>query len=345
MKRIDGPWGADLAQVLNEDGLGWRRAFPLLAGVGAFLVTAPWLREHPAWALSLGLWLGHAVTDGLSGWLGRRLTGGRELGLPLLLFLGLLLGATLGWATEMALTTAVLKAGDRLTRLWLHVGFGAALIGVPLLQGLRRVRALRRVEQERALLRAELMLLQAQIEPHFLFNTLATLRSFVRQGSERALPLLDAITGLLESTLERLRQHEHSTLGEECQMVQHYLAIMALRLGDRLAYRLDVDATLHGVRLPPLMLQPLVENAIRHGIECSEAGGTVHLDATVSEGRVRLSVTNSGGPLAATSASGHGMAVMNLRQRLEALYGGRASLTLATNAAGLTEATLLLPQT
>lgn len=345
MSRIEAAWGEELAQVLKEDGLGWRRAFPLLAGAGAFLVTAPWLRGHPAWALSLGLWLGHAVTDGLSGWLGRRVPARWQPGLPLLLFLGLLLGAALGWATEMALTTAVMKHGDRLTRFWLHLGFGAALIGIPLLQGLRRVRALRRVEQERALLRAELMLLQAQIEPHFLFNTLATLRSFVRQGSERALPLLDAITGLLEATLDRLRQHEHSTLGEECEMVQHYLAIMALRLGDRLSYRLDVDTTLHGFRLPPLMLQPLVENAIRHGIECSEEGGTVHLDALVSDGQLRLSVTNSGGPLAATSTAGHGMAVTNLRQRLHALYGDRASLTLATNTAGLTEATLLLPQT
>ncbi len=351
MNPRDGRWGHDLAQVLNEDGVGWRRVFPLLAGPGLFLVTAPWLREHPAWALSVGLWSGHAVTDGLTGWLGRRVSEGplRRLSLSLVLVLvlvlALLAGAMLGWACELALTTALLDLDGRITRFWLHLSFGAALIGLPLLQGLRRVRALRRVEQERALLRAELMLLQAQIEPHFLFNTLATLRSFVRQGSERALPLLDAITGLLEGTLERLRQHEHSTLGEEVEMVRHYLAIMSLRLGERLVHRVEVDAALYGFRLPPLMLQPLVENAIRHGIECSEDGGTIQLMAQVSGTQLRLQITNSGGPLNTASSAGHGMAIANLRQRLQALYGDRASLTLATNRAGLTEATLLLPQT
>lgn len=338
-----GPWSPDLAQVLNEDGVGWHRVFPLLAGAGVFLMTAPWLREHPAWALSLGLWAGHGITDGLSGWIGRHGSPALHRRLPLLLVLALMAGASLGWALELEMTTAVLDGSDRITRFWLHLGFGAALIGLPLLQGLRRVRALRRVEQERALLRAELMLLQAQIEPHFLFNTLATLRSFVRQGSDRALPLLDAITGLLEGTLERLRQHEHSTLGEEVEMLRHYLAIMAMRLGDRLVHRIEVDAALHSVRLPPLMLQPLVENAIRHGIECSEDGGQVHVSAHVVDDQLRLHITNSGGAFHAPSNVGHGMALTNLRQRLQALYGDRASLVLAAKPDGLTEATLILP--
>ncbi|NKN98527.1 histidine kinase, partial [Weissella cibaria] len=129
-----------------------------------------------------------------------------RVALPSLLFLALLLGAMLGWSVEQGLTTALLSGNDRVTRAWLHFGFGALLLGLPLLQGLRRRRAVRRVEQERARLRAELQMLQAQIGPHFLFNTLATLRSFVRQGSDRALPLLDAVSGLLETTLERVRQ-------------------------------------------------------------------------------------------------------------------------------------------
>ncbi len=347
MSRQHGSWSHDLVQVLSEEGVGWYRVLPLLAGASLFMMTAPWCRDHPAWALSLGLWVGHGITDGLSGWMGRRRPRGLHRRLPLLLVLALIVGASLGWTLELAMTTAVLDGSDRTTRFWLHLGFGAALIGLPLLQGLRRVRALRRVEQERALLRAELMLLQAQIEPHFLFNTLATLRSFVRQKSALALPLLDAITGLLEGTLERLRHHEHSTLGEELEMVRHYLAIMAMRLGDRLVHRIAVDHALHGFRLPPLMLQPLVENAIRHGIECSEAGGRVDVEAHVVEDQLRLHVTNSGSPLNATSSAsvntGHGMALPNLRQRLQALYGDRASLILATHPDGRTEATLLLP--
>ena len=337
--------GSELAQALTEEGVGWRSPRPLLAGLALFGLTAPWLHIHPAWALSAGLWLGHAATDGLCGPLGRRTRPQDHALLPVVLCMALLLGAALGWGVEQALTPDPLTGADRLTRFWLHLSFGAALLGLPLTQGLRRLRALRRVEQERARLRAELQMLQAQIEPHFLFNTLATLRSFVRQGSARALPLLDAVSGLLETTLERVRQDEASTLGQECQVVEHYLAIMALRLGDRLRYRLDVDAALHTLSLPPLMLQPLVENAIQHGIEPSEDGGHVLLQAERADGRLRLRVINSGRPLAGADGppSGHGLALANLRQRLQTLHGDRAGLRLVTNAEGLTEATLTMP--
>ena len=329
--------GADLAQALREEGLGWQRPGPLLAGLLLFSVAAVWWRGHPAWALSLGLWLGHAATDGLSGLLARH----RRV-LPSLLPLALLLGAALGWTVEQLLTPLTLSADDRLIRAWLHLGFGTLLLGLPLLQGLRRLRAVRRVEQERARLRAELQMLQAQIEPHFLFNTLATLRSFVRQGSDRALPLLDAVTGFLDTALERVRRTE-STLGEECQIVEHYLAIMALRLGGRLSWRVEVDEALRGLPLPPLMLQPLVENAIQHGIEPSESGGEVRVQALRQDGHLQLRVINSGCPLNPGEPAGHGLALANLRQRLLALHGDRAALTLDTNADGLTEATLTLP--
>jgi hypothetical protein len=328
---------AELAQAAREEGLGWRRPGPLLAGLLLFALAAPFWRHHPAWALSLGLWLGHAASDGLAGVLARRLP--HSVGLPL----ALALGAPLGWGAEQALTPLTMTAEERVTRAWLHAAFGALLLGLPLLQGLRRLRALRRIEEERARLRAELQMLQAQIEPHFLFNTLATLRSFVRQGSERALPLLDAVSGLLETTLERVRQDEAATLGQECQIVEHYLAIMALRLGERLRYRIDVDAALLDLPLPPLMLQPLVENAIQHGIEPSERGGHIELRAERRDGRLLLRVINSGQPLTGGMPSGHGLALANLRQRLHALHGAPASLNLTTTTDGLTEARLLLP--
>jgi hypothetical protein len=327
----------DLAQALQEEGVGWRRRAPLFIGAALFALAAIFWREQPAWALSLGLWLGHAATDGLGGLLARNRRAALA-GLPL----ALLLGAALGWAVEQALVREAMGTADRVTRAWLHLGFGAALLGLPLLQGLRRLRAVRRVEQERARLRAELQMLQAQIEPHFLFNTLATLRSFVRQGSGRALPLLDAVSGFLETALARSRQAE-STLGEECQLVEHYLAIMALRLGERLGWQLDVDDALRDLPLPPLMLQPLVENAIQHGIEPSESGGHLLLQATRADGRLRLSVVNSGCPLAEGPPTGHGLALANLRQRLQALHGGQATLRLATNVDGLTEACITLP--
>ena len=331
--------GHELAQALREEGVGWHRPRRLLVGALALLALALSLQRWPqAVPLTVGLLLGHATTDGLCGLLARR----RRTALELLL-MALLLGATVGWAAEQALATQAMTAADRLTRAWLHLGFGAVMLGLPLLQGLRRLRALRRVEQDRARLRAELQMLQAQIEPHFLFNTLATLRSFIRQGSDQSLPLLDAVSSLFDIALTRARQTE-STLGQECQIVEHYLAIMALRLGGRLRWRLDVDDALQDLPLPPLMLQPLVENAIQHGIEPSEAGGEVLLQARRDGGRLRLSVSNGGCPLQpGAEPAGHGVALANLRQRLRALHGDDATLTLATNAAGLTEATLTLP--
>ncbi len=328
---------ADLAQAAREEGMGWQRPAPLLAGLLLFALAAPFWRQHPAWALSLGLWLGHATSDGLAGVLARRLP--QSAGLSL----ALTLGVVLGWSVEQALTPLAMNAEERLTRGWLHASFGALLLGLPLLQGLRRLRALRRVEQDRARLRAELQMLQAQIEPHFLFNTLATLRSFIRQGSDQSLPLLDAVSSLFDIALTRARQTD-STLGQECQLVEHYLAIMALRLGARLRYRVDVDAALQDLPLPPLMLQPLVENAIQHGIEPSEAGGEVQLRAMRDGDRLLLSVINSGCPLSVGGdAAGHGLALANLRQRLRALHGDTATLSLTTNADGLTEASLTLP--
>jgi len=330
--------GSELAQALREEGMGWQRPGPLLAGLLLFALTAVWWRGHPAWALSLGLWAGHALTDGLCG-----LLAGRRRFTLLLLPPAWLTGSLLGWALEQALTAETMDPAQRLTRLWLHLGFGAVLLALPLLQGLRRVRAVRRVEQERARLRAELQRLQAQIEPHFLFNTLATLRSFVRQGSAQALPLLDALSAMLETTLERVRQTDNSTLGQECEVVSHYLSIMALRLGPRLRYRLDVDEALRDLPLPPLMLQPLVENAIKHGIEPCEAGGELLLQARHEKGLLRLSITNSGQPLEAAGTTGHGLALVNLRQRLQALHGDLAGLQLTRTAQGLTEAVLILP--
>ncbi|CAM3769295.1 sensor histidine kinase [Roseateles saccharophilus] len=342
MSRAEHTLGSELAQALKEEQLGWQRTGPLATGVLVFGLDGLWMREYAFWPLALGLWLGYATTDGLCGLLGRRAGPGPRATLIGLL-LALLIGAALGWAVEQGLLTQPMTAAERITRAGLHLSFGALLLVLPLVQGLRRLRAVRRVEQERARLRAELQMLQAQIEPHFLFNTLATLRSFVRQGSARALPLLDAVSGLLATTLSRVRQADESTLGQECQIVEHYLAIMALRLGERLSYRIDVAADLHALPLPPLMLQPLVENAIQHGIEPSEHGGEVLMQAQQVGGQLQLRVTNSGQALTGGPPSGHGLALANLRQRLQALHGDQARLTLATNAQGLTEATLLLP--
>jgi len=219
------------------------------------------------------------------------------------------------------------------------------MLGVPLVQTWRRRQALHRVVEERARLLAQLQALQAQIEPHFLFNTLAVLRSLVRTGSGQALPLLDGLTGFLEAVLPDVRTLE-STLGREVRIVEQYLAIMALRLGTRLRYRLDVPTALAGKAMPPLLLQPLVENALRHGIEPAEAGGEVVVEASAQAGRLVVTVRNTGAmPGAAPAApatAGHGLALDNLRQRLDTMFGTAATFELIIGPHH-TQARLLLP--
>lgn len=319
-----------------------------------FGLSAPFWAGQAAWCLALSLWLGCALSQGLlkalsllaADHLSRQawsLTG-------LLCSLALLTGAAAGWQLDLQLHRHWLDLpawgqGEPLARAALHLAFVGLLLGLPLWQRTRRLAGELRLEQERDRVRAELQLLQAQIEPHFLFNTLATLRGLVRQQSSLALPLLDRTSAFLEAVLPRLRT-AHSTLGRELHIVEQYLAIMALRLGPRLRYRIEVEPALHALALPPLLLQPLVENALVHGIEPSESGGELHLHARCGEGQLQLRVFNSGQPLQArkvpSARAGHGLALANLRQRLHALYGPAAAFSLGTTADG-TEAMLRLP--
>jgi LytS/YehU family sensor histidine kinase len=250
-------------------------------------------------------------------------------------------------ALSRALQAAAERSGEPLARAILHLGFVGLLLGLPLAQTVRRQAALRRVEAERARVQAELQMLQAQIEPHFLFNTLATLRSLVRQQSTLALPLLDHMTGFLEAVLPQLREPQ-SSLGRELKILTEYLSIMSLRLQPRLRYRIEVPESLLQTPLPPLLLQPLVENAVLHGIEACEQGGELTLSASREGPNLLLRVFNTGAPLqpADTARSapqqGQGLALNNLRQRLQALYGGAAQFQL-TAVEGGTEACLRLP--
>ncbi len=331
----------ELGLVLREECGGPFKPGLLLIGAAGFALTAlPW-RMHPAWALALGLWLGVSLADALAGWGARHLA--QRWSLIAWLALSLYLGAAVGFGIEQAFTPQHMDARAQFARAVLHLGFCGLLVGVPIVQGLRRLHALRRLEGERARLTAELQMLQAQIEPHFLFNTLATLRSLVRQGSDQALPLLDGMTGFLEAVLPRVRE-PHSTLGRELTIVEQYLAIMALRLGPRLAWRIEVPAALHEQPLTPLLLQPLVENAIRHGIEPSEAGGEILLTAHLDGTQLRLCVRNSGAALYLPAAApGHGLALENLRQRLHALHGMQARFELCAVGDNATEARVTLP--
>lgn len=330
-----------LEALRTEFALRGRWPVLLLSAAGFGLSAALLGTAQPAWRLALGLWLAYVIGYGLLAALGRA---GRRAwpwsGALAASALCTVIGAAAGLSAESALGEP--PPGQGLARAGLYLGFVGLLLMLPLAQAALRQRALRLVEADRARTRAELQMLQAQIEPHFLFNTLATLRSLVRQQSEQALPLLDRMTAFLEAVLPQVRAPE-STLQRELDIVEHYLAIMALRLAPRLRYRIECAPELGDLSLPPLLLQPLVENAVLHGIEPCDTGGEILVQALVQGQTLQLRVINTGAPLSSAGTStGQGLALQNLRQRLQALYGIEARFALEAHA-GATQALIELP--
>nr|AGU11959.1 Histidine kinase [uncultured organism] len=200
-----------------------------------------------------------------------------------------------------------------------------------------------RVEaSERQAVQAQLRLLQAQIEPHMLFNTLANLQGLIAIDPARAGTMLDQLIHYLRATLGATRA-ESTTLAEEFAAIDAYLGLMAVRMGPRLSYRCSLPDSLRRARLPAMLLQPLVENAIIHGLEPTIGGGEIHIAAVAYAGRVEISVTDTGCGLQPGAARGHGVGVSTTRERLQALYGERACLTLAPAEPHGTVARLTLP--
>ena len=194
---------------------------------------------------------------------------------------------------------------------------------------------------------AQLRLLQAQIEPHFLFNTLANVQGLIDYDPAQAKHMLDAFTDYLRASLQQMRAQDVS-LAQELALVQDYLAVMQCRMGARLQTRLDVPEALLTARIPPLLLQPLIENAIHHGLEPQLGGGLLQLRAQALDGGLQIDIEDSGIGLARSRARprrGHGLALQNIRERLQAVYGPAATLELtdAPGSAG-TLARLRLPR-
>jgi signal transduction histidine kinase len=188
--------------------------------------------------------------------------------------------------------------------------------------------------------RARLQLLRAQIEPHFLFNTLATVRALARVDRRAAVEMVDNLMRYLSEALPKLR-HEESSLADELQLVDAYLRIHQIRMGTRLSYELLVPPQLGADRIPTMMLLTLVENAVKHGINPTVAGGTIRITASHEESQLVLKVADSGGGMAATE--GHGMGLANIRRRLTMLYGDSAVLSLARAATRGVVATVSIP--
>jgi len=169
-----------------------------------------------------------------------------------------------------------------------------------------------------------LRLLQAQVAPHFLFNTLANVRELVDSGSPQASTVLGSLIAYLRAAVPRLHEPV-STLGQELELVRAYLELMRMRLPDRLQFALHVDETALALRCPPMTLMTLVENAVRHGIDPSEDGGRIEVRVTEAGNRCRVQVIDTGVGLQ-RAGDGLGTGLSALRERLQLVFGQDARL-------------------
>ena len=195
--------------------------------------------------------------------------------------------------------------------------------------------ALERSELERQALDARLHLLQAQVAPHFLFNTLANVQALVDAGSPRASSVLRSLVAYLRAAVPLLHESA-ATIERELQLVRPYLELMQMRMPDRLQYAMNVDSSTLKVRCPPTTVLTLVENALRHGIDPSEEGGRIDIDIERRGERCVVRVTDSGAGLH-DSPNGLGTGLTTLRERLQVIFGDAAQLRLISgDARGVT---------
>jgi signal transduction histidine kinase len=335
-------------------GLWLSLAVALVASI--FGLEAAGLPLLPAIGASLGTWIVISFAM-LGAWLQPERFAGRKavpagVAMSLLVYLGAALGflagrivkeGGLGAATlGPAVRSAVVDSAPLLALAVLLLGVAMELVAFARRRVLRAELERTRLVGERdaaARLAAEarLRLLQGQIRPHFIFNTLASLQHWVDTGDARAGPLLRSLTALLRSTTETM-DAPLARIGEECEAARHYLAIVGARFGARLEYRIDVAGDCNSVELPAGLVLTLVENAVEHGIEPALAGGTIEVVARREHGDVVLRVRDDGvgvGKAASRGdAIGRGVGLANSRERLAHRYGNEATLQLLPGPGG-----------
>jgi len=198
-------------------------------------------------------------------------------------------------------------------------------------------------EAARLLAESRLRALQAQIEPHFLYNTLANVVSLIGPAPDQARNMLEHLIDFLRAGLAASRA-EHATVGAELDLASAYLDVLAVRLGPRLRYRIEAEADCRALPIAPMLVQPLVENAVMHGIEPQVAGGEIVLRARRTDGLLSIEVSDDGAGLgSAPPRPGGGVGLANLRERLASLHGINAQVQLLENQAGGVTSRLLLP--
>jgi hypothetical protein len=197
---------------------------------------------------------------------------------------------------------------------------------------------------KRQLVEAQLKMMQAQVEPHFLFNTLASVDYLIETDPPTASKMQKNLIQYLRAALPQMREGS-TTLGKEIQLCRSYLEILKFRMEDRLHYTVTVPQGLQSAQFPPMMLQSLIENSIKHGLEPKPEGGAITISADIVDGRLRVTVADTGLGFAAGSQPGTGVGLSNVRERLAALYGGRARLSIDANHPSGTIVTIDVPYT
>jgi signal transduction histidine kinase len=211
--------------------------------------------------------------------------------------------------------------------------------------------ATERAEEEslkRQVVEARMAAMQAQVEPHFLFNTLASIDHLIETEPARASQMQKNLIALLRASMPTMREANATGLRElrrEMEVVRPYLEILKVRMEERLQVEIDVPEGLYSAEFPPMMIQSLVENAIKHGLEPKAEGGRLQVKAEIRHGKLCVTVADTGLGFGKAATAGTGVGLANIRERLQLLYGGRATLTITENQPSGTVVTITVPYT
>jgi len=263
------------------------------------------------------------------------------------LIIGTICGSYLGSAASGLSPADLFERHSLLQLLLLGVMFGSIITYIfssreQIAESQARIQEekIKRLTSEKKAAEANLKLLQAQIEPHFLFNTLSNVLSLLDIDSDKGKSMLVDFIQYLRASLSKIREQQ-ATLGQEMEMIQAYLNIFKVRMGDRLQYQIDMPEKLKSNVFPPMLIQPLVENAIKHGLEPKVDGGEIFITGEAKDGILRLEVADTGDGF--KGEKNLGMGLSNIRERLQSIYGKSSRLILEENQPHGLKATIEVP--
>jgi len=267
------------------------------------------------------------------------------------LFLGIMSGSVLSWGFLYFLRG--IDSSEFITGVLTHVIVFGIVFAIPIIyffvsrdkmaESEKQIASekIKRLSMEKETAMTTLRLLQAQIEPHFLFNTLSNVISLFDIDVDKAKQMLIDLNEYLRISLQRTRQ-EMITLDQELELVRRYLDIFKIRMGDRLSYRIQNKTGDTTILFPPLIIQPLVENSIKYGIEPDVSGGSINIDCQIQNNVLEIVISDTGKGLD-DDTNKAGIGINNVSQRLETIYGNMASLTLTQNQPSGIKATIEVP--